>query len=160
MPSPNLADRVLSTIRKYSQLSGKEKILVGLSGGPDSVCLLWVLNILKDLFSLTLHAIYIDHSLRPEETPHEKVLCEKLCTDLQIPFISKVIDVKTYAEKHGQNLQEAARELRYRVMEETAHEIAADALAVGHTADDQANDFSLIIISTASLIRRISKKTI
>ncbi|MBE0425238.1 MAG: tRNA lysidine(34) synthetase TilS [Nitrospirae bacterium] len=119
-------------------LSGGEKVIVGLSGGPDSACLLYVLNNLKGRFKLTLNALYIDHGLRPEETPEESEFCRKFCERLNVPFMTKSIDVQAYAKNYGINKQEAARQLRYRAFEETASEIKADRIALGHTSDDQA----------------------
>jgi tRNA(Ile)-lysidine synthase len=125
-------------IEKHSMLSGKEKVLVALSGGPDSVCLLHVLKNLKDEFKLDIYALYIDHGLRAEEASIEKEFCKNLCEKLDLPFMTKFIDVKNYAQEKGINRQEAARELRYQVFEETALEINAQKVALGHTADDQA----------------------
>jgi len=134
-------ERVKATIEKYSMLSGGETVLVGLSGGPDSVCLLSVLNALKEELNLKLHAAYVDHGLRPDETPHEIEFCRKLCQEMSLPFIARTIDVRTYAKEKGMNMQEAARELRYRVFDELFHEIKADRIALGHTADDQMETF-------------------
>lgn len=134
-------EKVKATIGKHSMLSGGETVLVGLSGGPDSVCLLSVLHILKDEWNLNLRAIYVDHGLRPEETPLEIEFCGKLCEGMSLPFTTRAIDVKTYAKEQGMNLQEAARELRYRMFDEVFHEIKADRIALGHTADDQMETF-------------------
>ena len=138
MNSIELLKKAKRTIKKYSMLYGKERVLIGLSGGPDSVCLLHVLHALKDNFKLDLHALYIDHGLRPEEVPLEIKFCENLCENLKVPFITKSIDVKSYAQSQGMNRQEAARALRYMVFEETAYKINAQRIALGHTADDQA----------------------
>ena len=119
-------------------LSGQERVLVALSGGPDSVCLLYVLKDLKEEFRLDLSVLYVDHGLRPEEAVGEKEFCKNLCAKLKLPFLTKSIDVKSYAEENKLNRQEAARELRYRVFEDTSLEINADKVALGHTADDQA----------------------
>ena len=127
-------------------LSGEERVLVALSGGPDSVCLLYVLKNLKDEFKLDLHALYADHGLRPEETSGEIEFCRKLCEKLDLPFITKSIDVKSYAQEKGLNRQEAARELRYQVFEKTAFEINAKKIALGHTADDQAETLLMRIM--------------
>ena len=135
---PDLINKVSATIKKYSMLSEKEKILVGLSGGPDSVCLLYILNNIKDKFTLDLHAVYIDHTMRPEKTPEEIEFCKLLCKRLNVAFLTKSIDVKAYAKEQGLNRQEAARKLRYRIFEETAYEIDAHKIALGHIADDQA----------------------
>ena len=133
-----LLKKAKKTIENYSMLSGEERVLTALSGGPDSVCLLYVLKNLQDEFSLDLNAVYVDHCLRIEETPLEIEFCRKLCEKLDIPFITKSIDVKSYAKEKGINKQAAARELRYQIFEETANEIKAHKIAIGHTADDQA----------------------
>lgn len=133
-----IVHRVTSAIKKHSMLSGDEKVLVGLSGGADSVCLLYILNELKDQFGLVLNAAYIDHGLRPAETGREIEFCRDLCGGLKIPFITKAIAVQSYAKEQKMNLQEAARQLRYRAFEETAYESGCRRIALGHTADDQA----------------------
>jgi tRNA(Ile)-lysidine synthase len=133
-----LFQKVKETIKKYFMLSGQERVLVALSGGPDSVCLLHVLKNLKEELRLDLSVLYVDHGLRPEEVVGEKKFCENLCAKFSIPFLVKSIDVISYAKENKLNKQEAARELRYRVFDDTAREINAHRIALGHTADDQA----------------------
>jgi tRNA(Ile)-lysidine synthase len=135
---PDLVHRILSAIRKYRMFSGGETILIGLSGGPDSVCLVHILNRLRENLKLDLHAIYIDHRLRPGETEKEISFCRDFCHALSVPFMTKSIEVKTYAAEEKLNKQEAARLLRYRVFEETVYEVNAHKIALGHTSDDQA----------------------
>ena len=127
-------------------LKGGETVLVGLSGGPDSVCLLTVLHRLKDAFNLTLHAVYVDHNLRPGETPAEIAYCIKLCDDMKVGFRVKSIDVKGYVKEHGGNKQEAARDLRYRAFHEAALESRADRIGLAHNADDQVETVFLRLI--------------
>jgi tRNA(Ile)-lysidine synthase len=122
-------------------LSGGETVLVGLSGGPDSVCLLTVLNTLRDELKLRLYAVYVDHGLRPGETPHEIEFCRKFCEGSSVILITRSVDVKTYAEGHDMNKQEAARDLRYEIFHEVLADIGADKIALGHTADDQIETF-------------------
>lgn len=136
-------EKVKATIEKHSMLSGGETVLIGLSGGPDSVCLLAVLSKLKDELNLKLHALYVDHGLRPDETQSEIEFCKKLCEGMKDRFVTKSIDVKTYAKEQRLNKQEAARELRYMVFDEVSSEIKADGVALGHTADDQLETFFL-----------------
>lgn len=140
-PTSAFIKKIKDTIKKHSMLSVGERVLTGLSGGPDSVCLLTVLNRLKDEFKLDLHAIYIDHGLRPDETQREMEFCRNLCEGLNVPFIIRSIDVKSYARERGLNKQEAARDLRYRTFHEVAHEVKAHRIALGHNADDQAETF-------------------
>lgn len=133
-----IVEKVINTIHKYSMLSQGDHVLVGLSGGPDSVCLLIILNTVRPKFNITLSAAYIDHGLRPAETPYEIDFCKELCNSYDIPLIIKSIDVKSYAKEKKLNKQEAARELRYKAFDEITYEKVANKIALGHNADDQA----------------------
>ena len=129
---------VRETIIKHSMLSGNDHVLVGLSGGPDSVCLAVILDKLRKDFNLLLSAVYIDHGLRPGEVKKEIEFCKDFCNRFRIDFHKRAIDVKKFAGSEGLNIQEAARELRYAVYEEISENIKADRIALGHNADDQA----------------------
>ncbi len=141
-----LEKRVSAVIRKHSMLGGGETVLVGLSGGPDSVCLLVLLCRLRDEFRLTVRAVYVNHNLRPGETDREIELCSRLCKDLDVPFAVKSIDVNSRVRESGQNKQEAARDLRYAAFEEAAFEARADRIALGHNADDQIETFFMRLL--------------
>lgn len=145
-----LIERVRNTIRKYSMFSGGD-ILIGLSGGPDSVCLAVILDKLKEDFNLSLSALYIDHGLRPEETGKEADFCRNFCDERGISFIGESIDVKAHAEKEGMNPQEAARELRYHKLDEVSIRINAEYIAVGHNADDQAETVLMRLLKGAGM---------
>jgi len=133
-----LLEKVKETINKYSMLSEDDCVLIGLSGGPDSVCLAVILDKVKKDFNLTLHALYVDHGLRPDEIEKEKEFCRELCSKLEINFLSKSVDVKSHVKRKGGNIQEAARELRYAAYENVAAQVRAKKIALGHNADDQA----------------------
>lgn len=142
----NLIDKVKETIKKYNMISEGEHILIGLSGGADSVCLLSVLNLLRDELEINLSAIYIDHKIRSDETPFEIDFCKKICDLFNIPIIIKSIDVIPYAHNNKISKQEAARELRYSAFYETAYQLKADKIALGHNADDQAETVLIRLI--------------
>lgn len=133
-----IIEKVKETVQKHHMLAHGDHVLIGLSGGPDSVCLLTILNKLKHELGVHLSAAYIDHGLRPDETPYEIDFCRDLCNSLGMPFITRSIDVKSYVKERKLNKQEAARELRYRVLNEIAAETAANKIALGHNAGDQA----------------------
>ncbi len=132
-----LAERVAATIDKYGMFAGGETVLVGLSGGPDSVTLLNVLIRLKDRYGLVVHAVYVNHNLRPEEIPNEIEFCEGLCRKLGVNFLVKSVDVLSRVKGLGMNKQEAARELRYSAFDEAAFDVGASKIALAHNADDQ-----------------------
>jgi tRNA(Ile)-lysidine synthase len=127
-------------------LNGGETVLVGLSGGADSVCLLHLLDDLKENLSLTIHAVYVDHNLRPDETPGEIEFCRNLCKKMGVNFIQKSVDIESRVKERGINKQEAARELRYKIFSETALEVRADKIALAHNADDQAETLFMRLV--------------
>ena len=133
-----LLQKVEKTIEKYNMLSIGDHVLVGLSGGPDSLCLLNVLKELKFKYKLKISASYIDHGLRPNDIPKEIEFCQKICNNLDIPFYTKSVNVKEYAQQEKINLQEAARILRYGALDQISLNINANKIAVAHNADDQA----------------------
>ncbi len=137
--------RTASTIERFAMLAPGETVVVGLSGGPDSVCLL------KSLKSLGYkpHAVYVDHGLRPDETGKEIDFCRSLCASLDVPFGVKSIDVRAYAKEHGMSIQEAGRRLRYKALDASAFEAKAGKIAVGHNLDDLIETFFINLLRGA-----------
>jgi tRNA(Ile)-lysidine synthase len=142
----DLVEKAIKTIKKYSMLQQGDIVLIGLSGGPDSVCLSVILDEVRDNFNLSLHALYLDHGLRPEESRDEETFCRGFCEEHGIDFHSEKIEVKAISEKKRINIHEAARELRYDAFERTALKIKAVRIAVAHNADDQAETFLMRLI--------------
>jgi len=144
-------EQVSSTIKKYSMLSEKDRVLVGLSGGPDSVSLLIALKRLQDTLSIRLYTIYIDHGLRPKETANEIEFCKSISESLGVGFTSRAFDVKGFAKSQRLNLQEAGRILRYRAFEEESIRLGANRIALGHTLNDQIETFLIRLLRGAGL---------
>lgn len=142
----NTLQKVINTIKIYSMVSPGDGILIALSGGADSVCLTIILDKLRDIFNLSLSAIYINHGLRPDETIKEEGFCKRLCGSLGINLYTHAVDVKGYAEEKGMGLQESARELRYQVLYDYARMMDAQRIAVGHNADDQVETILMRLI--------------
>ncbi len=128
-------------------LAPEDAILIGLSGGADSVSLLKALaGFLREDLGLALHAIYIDHGLRPGETPGEIEFARQVCEAHGVGFYAEKIDVLGYAEKERMGKQEAARALRYETFENYACRLGAGKIALGHTADDQVETFFMRLL--------------
>ncbi|MFN3481335.1 MAG: tRNA lysidine(34) synthetase TilS, partial [Thermodesulfovibrionales bacterium] len=96
--------------------------------------------------SLDLYAAYIDHGLRPVETPGEISFCKGLCDSLSILMKVRAIEVKEYAIQRGLGKQEAARHLRYEALKKIASEVGASKIALGHNADDQVETFFINLL--------------
>ena len=107
-------------------------LLAGVSGGPDSLCMLDALHQL----GYPLVVAHLDHGLRPESAQEAERL-RQLAEKLGLPFVLERADVQGYADQNGLSTEEAARELRYRFLFAEASRRQAQAVAVGHTADDQ-----------------------
>jgi tRNA(Ile)-lysidine synthase len=146
MISQEITGQFSATIAAHAMLQQRDVVLVGLSGGPDSVCLLHLLHRMQERFEITLHAVYVNHNLRPEEVQAEIAFCEKTCRDLTINFILKSVDVARQQIKQGRNRQETARDLRYKAFDEAAYEAGASKIALAHNADDQAETIFLRLI--------------
>lgn len=132
-----MINRIRYTITRYSMLIPRDRVLIALSGGADSTALLLSLKELSGEYELTLLALYIDHCLRPKETPYEINHCRRLCSQLGVDFHVEAIDVEGYCVKERLSTQEGARELRYKGLHDKAREFECTKIALGHTADDQ-----------------------
>jgi tRNA(Ile)-lysidine synthase len=123
------------------------KLLVAVSGGPDSTALLLILARLARVSRVPLHTAYCDHGLRPPEAiARERAFLEKLCDSLNIPFTSGSVDVSARRRRDHLSTEDAARRERYAFLARTAAEVGASFVATGHTASDQAETVLLRLI--------------
>ncbi len=146
---PALLHRVVRTIRSKGLVERGQHLLVAVSGGPDSVALLSLLHRLRTPWSLTLTAVHFNYGLRGAESEGDQEFVAAFCRELGIPLVTRRLEVRGRA--HRTSLQEAARDLRYRAMKELAKEYGADRIALGHTADDQAETVLLWMLRGAGL---------
>ena len=144
-----LADRVLATVRKHGMLPPGGRVLVALSGGPDSVGLLHLLRELAARAELTVAGIaHLNHTLRAAAEDDER-FCRSLAADLDVPIAVECADVKALARERRTSLEDAGRRARYAFFDRAARELGAGAVATGHTLDDQAETFLLQLIRGA-----------
>lgn len=128
-----------------------DKVLVGLSGGPDSVTLLHVLYNLKNEYSLTILIAHLDHRFRGEESRADRKFCEELAKKYSLEIVWEEIDVPRISKEKGISPEEAARFERYGFFKRIAKERGVDKIAVGHTRDDQAETVLMRIIRGAGM---------
>jgi tRNA(Ile)-lysidine synthase len=143
-----MLDTVRQTIKRYRMLDKGDKVLIGVSGGPDSVSLLYVLSALRKELRLSLHIAHLDHMLR-RDSAKDRMFVEGLAARLRIPVSAQAIDVMSLAKKGS--LEEIAREARLDFFFRTAKKIKADKIALGHTRDDQAETILMRIIRGSGL---------
>lgn len=126
-------------------------LLVAVSGGPDSLALLHVLHSLRAEFGLRLHGAHLNHNLRGDESDEDAEFTAGAFRRMSIPFTSHSADVSTYRRKHKLSLEDAARRVRYAFLANAVALHNADAIALGHTADDQAETVLMHIIRGSGL---------
>jgi tRNA(Ile)-lysidine synthase len=126
------------------------RVLVALSGGPDSVALLHVLQTLERRGHLIVAgAAHFNHQLRGAEADADEVFCRELAASVRVPIIVGRGDVRRMAAESGRSIEDAARTARYSFLNGAAASFAAAAIAVGHSLEDQAETFLLRLIRGA-----------
>lgn len=132
-----IKDKVLTTIQKYNLIQRNDKVVVGVSGGPDSMTLLNVLNELKKELDIQIYVAHINHMLREEadsETRYVQDFCQKIGAECYIKKIHIEEEAKT--QKIGTEL--AGRNARYSFFEYVAQKVGANKIATAHNANDNA----------------------
>jgi tRNA(Ile)-lysidine synthase len=137
---------ISNILQHECKLQPENLVLVGISGGPDSLCLLHVLH----QIGYALIAVHVNHKLRPEADT-EVFVVEELAHHLNVPFISCQVDVLGYSQEHSVSVEEAARILRYLLLFEQAKIHRAKAVMVGHNADDQVETILMHLLRGSGL---------
>lgn len=146
-----MLDKVIDYIKENELIQQGDKILVALSGGPDSVCLLHILYELKDTFNLTLGAIHINHMLRDEDSDKDEKYIIKLCNELGINHYVKRINIEYVARFENVSLEVAGRNERYKAFEEIRNKYEYNKIAVAHNSNDQAETILMRIMRGTGL---------
>lgn len=132
----DLTVRVAHYAAEHQLWSAGATLVVAVSGGPDSLCLLHVLRRLAERSQLRLHIAHLDHGLRPDSAADARFVTE-ISQAWDIPITVDTADVHASVSLYG-GIEAAARALRYRLLRTTALAVGASAVVTGHTADDQA----------------------
>ena len=130
--------RVSAYIREKELLQKGDGIVVGISGGADSVAMLLTLLQLRESEQIILYGIHVNHGIRGQEALEDQQFVEQLCEAYQVPLLVKQCKVPQMAQEQGKSLEEMARELRYQAFYEYQKETGADRIAIAHHKNDQA----------------------
>ncbi len=132
-----IEQRVFAFIEKHKMLTPGEGVVVGVSGGADSVCLLFVLSEWAARKGASIHVVHVNHGIR-EDAGRDGEYVRKLCEELEVPMTLIERNVKEEARKHKCSEEEMGRILRYQAFEETADRVGVQKIAVAHNENDQA----------------------
>ena len=146
-----LHQQIRRTIRRHDLCPPGARLLVGISGGSDSVALVLLLQELAQLDGFALVSLaHLNHLLRPSSARDER-FCRAFAAQVGLPIIVESADVAAYSRSQRLSVEDAARRLRYEFLDRTAEVASADQVAIGHPRDDQAETFLLKLIRGAGL---------
>ena len=159
-----LEEKVLDTIKKYNLIKENDTIVIGVSGGPDSMTLLNVLYSLKEVLKINIIVAHINHMLR-KEADSETEYVQKFCENINIECFVKRADINNISKQKKVSTELAGREERYNFFEYVAKKVGATKIATAHTANDNAETVLMNLMrgsSTSGLkgIEEIKKKKI
>jgi len=133
-----MKDKVLSVIKQYNLILEDDNIVVGVSGGPDSMALLYILLEIKDLIPFNIYIAHVNHGVRGEDAKGDQLFVEKISKELNIPYYTKNVDMIQYGKEKKISSEEAGRELRYGFFREILQSYGGGKIAVAHNMNDQA----------------------
>lgn len=143
--------KVIKRIFDESLIESDDKIIVGFSGGPDSVFLLEVLLKLKEIINIEIILVHINHLLRGENADRDENFCREIGKKYNLKVFVKRADINKISEERGIGLEEAGREIRYGFFNEILENEKGDKIAIAHNLDDQVENFLFRLIRGSSL---------
>ena len=143
--------KFLKFIDERELINSGEKILVGFSGGPDSVFLLLLLSKFRTRLKIQISAVHINHSLRGKDAAEDEQFCRKYCSDINVEFTSVKKNVRSFALKQGISLEEAGRILRYKEYNRILKQNRLDKIATAHNSNDNTETVLLNLIKGTGL---------
>ena len=151
MKTNKTIQKVKKTIIKNNLIPEKDRVLIGLSGGADSVFLLYALKTISEEFGFEIGACHIEHGIRGSESVRDMEFSEKLCKDLGIPFYAKQFDVPAVSRDQKISVETAARNVRYSYFQEVCKKDGFNLIATAHHKDDKVETILMNIIRGCSL---------
>ena len=130
--------KVRDFIRKNKLVKKGDSVVLGVSGGADSICMLNVLEELREKLGISLYVLHINHMIRGEEADADAEFVNRACTKVKCPHRVISVDVPAIAKEQGMSVEEAGRMVRYDEFCKYAYEVGATKIAVAHNSNDNA----------------------
>lgn len=146
-----MIEKVMSTITEYSLLKEGQGVVVGVSGGADSVALLVSLLSASQKMGFSVYAAHLNHCIRENGAVADEQFVRELCEFYGVPLFCESVDVPYLASKNGETVEQAGRNVRYDFLERARIRFGADKIAVAHHMDDQAESILLHLIRGSGL---------
>ena len=140
-----LENKVIDTINKYELIENGDKIVIGVSGGPDSMCLLNILKDLRKIFKFEIVVAHVNHMIRKEAKDDENYVKE-YCKNNNIEFYSKSIEVEKIANNEKKGTEETGRKVRYNFFEQVLKITNSNKIAIAHNKNDNAETIIMNVL--------------
>lgn len=147
----DIMDKFLETIKKNDLIEKNEKIVIGVSGGPDSICLLHLIWRLRKDLNIEPFAVHLDHQFRGIEAKKDAKYVEEFCKGLGVKSFIFSYDVSKYSREKGISFEEGGRELRYGLFNKVAKQTGATKIAIAQNRNDQAETVLMRLIRGSGL---------
>jgi tRNA(Ile)-lysidine synthase len=144
-------EKIIRLIEKYELIKRGERILIALSGGPDSVFLLYFLLKYKRKYGINLGAMHVNHMIRGEEADNDEKFCRKLCRQLEVDYYTVKRDVPSFAKNNKISIEEAARGIRYTELAKVQKKFGYHKIATAHNCSDNAETVFINLIKGTGL---------
>ena len=131
-----MKNKVIDTIKKYNLIQEGDKIVLGVSGGPDSISMLNILNEIKEEYKIEIYVAHINHMIREEAEDDERYV-QQYCEEKGIQFFLKRIDIQQIANNNKIGTEEAGRNVRYDFFNEVMQKVGANKIAIAHNKNDK-----------------------
>lgn len=151
LKNTGLIINALNTVAMHKMLDRGDSVLVSISGGPDSVFLLYFLNIIKERYGLELSAFHLDHITRDGDSTKDAAFVKNLCSALGVPVFSEKISAADWCRERKLNFQEGARLLRKDLLDKYKAGNSIKKIAVAHNADDSIETFLMNLVRGSGL---------
>jgi len=146
-----MLNEMKKAIEEHSLINKNDVIVVGLSGGPDSVSMIHALNQLKETYNLKICAVHLNHMIRGAEANGDQMYAEMLCKNMGIEIFSFKKDIPEISKKLSITEEEAGRKIRYELFEKVCKDVKCNKIAVAQNKNDQVETFLMRVIRGAGL---------
>ena len=132
-----MKQKVKETIKKYNLINSGDRIVLGVSGGPDSIAMLDILRQLRDEIKFEIYVVHINHNIRGKDADEDEEYVKKYCENYNIKCFSKKIDVPTIAQNEKIGTEEAGRKVRYEYFDEILQKTNSNKIGIAHNKNDK-----------------------
>ena len=150
-----MLEKVLKTIKKYNLIENGDKIVLGVSGGPDSICMLNILNDIRNDKKLHMEfdiiVAHVNHLIR-EEAKEDEIFVENFCKKINVPFYSKSIDIQKIANNNKMGTEEAGRDARYSFFDEVLGVTNSNKVAIAHNKNDKVETMIMNLLRGSGIV--------